>query len=224
MNKQNLTKYFKSYLEPYLKKKDAKFLGFKGTSYEMVISNIEFIASGSGRYLTRSEGVEIELPLNYLFIPKINFLINTILKRHSLKETDITLVNSNNEFAINKVREACEIIVNSEATFINWAEKFEEYWELVIEPFNEKYQKLESLNEKINELDMPGVQQYFGGFPWAFFLAMDITKKCNNEVKYLELKNEISPRLEGLKDNPRYVEKLPQINAVFKDLLIELEG
>ncbi len=184
MGKTDLLKYCKTYLVPYLKKYEVEWAGFDITTYDYLKKSNGNKYFGSGNFYKRPGGLALEFPSYKIYLEKFNNLFNPIQGKYDLgfdsgtvSQYDIDLIE------LSLCQKASQHVINSEETFLVWLDYFKEYWETYINPWFEKYSKLEAINELIDKIDSEGKRPQQWGISYQKKLL--IFRICKNP-KYSE--------------------------------------
>ncbi len=180
-----LTKLAKQTIAPYLTEKEFIWDGFKNLSYEISGRDEKMNGFyGTGRYYTRPNGLEIDLPLYSIYLSHFSQILNPILAKCGFKESKRTFGVydiSGDELSMRK--DLSNHQIHNEETFEIWAYHFKVYWENYVTPFFERYVSIKDINKKIDDPEIEDWKQYLGSFP--YLMKLMIYKFASNP-KYRE--------------------------------------
>jgi hypothetical protein len=185
MTGRELTKLAKQTIVPYLSEKGFVWRGFEGSNYEIFkeSENLDRFC-GYGRYLSRSTGTAIKLPVYNLFIYKFNKILNDTLEKHSIKGCEATFFAytiSDDELALR--RKVSDHRIYDNTSFMIWVDNFQIHWENYVEPFFSNFLSVREIDKKLENLENEDKWQNVGGYP--LLMKLMIYKFASNP-KYRE--------------------------------------
>jgi hypothetical protein len=201
MTAKETTILINKHLVNYLAEYGYNCLGVKFGGYQIQKKNANLNHICIGRLLTRSNGIELTSPSDFLKLNLVNQLLDELCEKHELAISDTTINNFDNSESTVKIRrEMANILIHDETSFLVWVEKFKEYWEKIVIPFQTKYQTIEALNDKINE-EGNEIISWFGDY-WMHKKLIIMKWTGNSQYSefekfFIEFHNDAKKEVEG---------------------------